>query len=351
MVKHSTLFCGIAIFTVVLVCRPAAAQVRPGSVSENTVGMEMVAIPPGEFGMGESDQSGLERDHPWSVTIPGNTTNNERPQHRVRISKPFDVAKHEVTVGQFKQFVDATGHVTDAEKNDGALGFDPTGEKHTERLRVDKKFSWKNPGFEQDDQHPVVCVSWHDANAYCKWLSEKEGKTYRLPTEAEWEYCARAGTKTWYSWGNDPDLAYEHGNVGDATLEKAHPQTVSYQRTASLQGDGDGHLYTAPVGSMKPNPAGLLDMHGNVWEWCSDKFQLAYYQELVKPLSRKEKTTHVFEDPTGPKTTPQHEHGDWRSIRGGSWYTAPYMTRSAARGFANAPDAFCYVGFRVIKER
>ena len=138
--------------------------------------MKFVLIPPGEFLMGTpADRFGSAQ---------------EKPQHRVRITRPYYLDTHEVTRGEFSQFVAATGYKTEAERDGGrAATFNAKGDLHE-----DQNAGWKNPGFEQTDVHPVVIVSWNDAAAFCRWLSEKEGATYRLPTEAEWEYACRAGT-------------------------------------------------------------------------------------------------------------------------------------------------------------
>ena len=130
---------------------------------------------------------------------------NEYPKHKVRITKPFYLGTYHVTRGQFRQFVSAAGYKTDVETSGKPMtGWDrekknlgmryPAWESGKPKLS-DKDYSWRNPGFEQTDEHPVVNVSWNDAVAFCKWLSKKEGKTYRLPTEAEWEYACRAGTR------------------------------------------------------------------------------------------------------------------------------------------------------------
>jgi sulfatase modifying factor 1 len=229
----------------------------------------------------------------------------------------------------------------------------PDVKNETARFAAEPQASWKSPGFEQTDAHPVVCVSWHDAVAFCDWLSKKENVAYRLPSEAEWEFACRAGTKTIYSCGDDPDDVYAHGNVGDAALERAVPGVVSRQRADRLgEKDGDGFAYTAPVGRFKPNALGLYDMHGNVWEWCQDRYQDRFYaarQKELQELRRAGKPVFSI-DPQGPETTPQHKYGDWRSVRGGSWYVSPISCRAATRSFAEAGDAFSYTGFRVVRD-
>jgi len=198
----------------------------------------------------------------------------------------------------------------------------------------------------------VVLVSWNDARAYCDWLSEQEGRAYRLPTEAEWEYAARAGTQTWYSWGNSPDGAYRHANVADASLERAHPETTAFQRAIGLDSDdhSDGFAFTAPVGKYIPNPWGLHNVHGNVWEWCQDIWEEDHYAQLLNDYDRQEKKEVRLQDPTGPEDTAQQQHGNWRVLRGGGWYTGPISARSAMRAYAEAGDGLCYAGFRLVRE-
>ena len=313
---------------------------------------EFIKFEPGKYQRGESDQSAINRDHPYSVKLKGNATWSERPRHWVILTGGFEMARTEVTVGQFSRFVEATGYQTDAERNGTGTGFNPKGEKPPHWMQLDPKFTWKNPGFEQNDDHPVVCVSWNDAQAYCRWLSTTDQRKYRLPTEAEWEYAARAGTQTWYSWGNLPDDAYRHANVADAALERLHPETTRYQRAYGLDSDecSDGHAFTAPTASFTPNPAGLHDMHGNAWEWCQDIWQEDHYAQLFKSLSRQELEEAEVTDPSGPQDTEQQKHGNWRVLRGGGWYTGPISARSAMRSFAEAGDGICYVGFRVVRD-
>ena len=162
-------------------------------------------------------------------------------------------------------------------------------------------------GFEQTDEHPVVNVSWNDAVAFCKWLNRKEGKTYRLPTEAEWEYACRAGTTTRYYSGDDPETLAKVGNVADAALKAKFPD---WQYTIKAN---DGYVFTAPVGKFTPNAFGLYDMHGNAWQWCTDWYGAEYYAR--SPI----------DDPTGPDSGAVHV------LRGGSWFVRPFFSRSATR--------------------
>ena len=184
----------------------SAAEADGAKEIINSIGMKLTLVPSGEFMMG-SGESAEETAAFFNKTYGEGLLKadffQEHPQHRVRITKPFYLGTYHVTRGQFRQFVADTSYKTDAEKaeNPGAYVWDPD----RKVFSLDEKYSWRNAGFEQTDEHPVVCVSWNDAAAFCQWLSKKEGKAYRLPTEAEWEYACRAGTTTRYSSGDDPE--------------------------------------------------------------------------------------------------------------------------------------------------
>jgi formylglycine-generating enzyme required for sulfatase activity len=278
---------------------------------KNSVDMKLVYIPPGKFLMGSPESE------------PGREA--QEIQHAVELTKGFYLGAHEVTVGQFKQFVADTKYQTDGERDGkGAYGANEAGEIKEMHAR----FTWKTPGFEQSNDHPVVDVSWQDAKAFCKWLSEKERKNYRLPTEAEWEYACRAGTKTAYVHGDDPEGLATVGNGADAT---ARAKFSGW--SIGIKGK-DGNLFTAPVGQFNANPFGLYDMHGNVWEWCED-----WYEPNSYP---KEKQIN----PTGPA------EGKAKVQRGGGWSSDAKRLRSAAR-VGRGPSAYrgCYLGFRVVSEK
>jgi formylglycine-generating enzyme required for sulfatase activity len=236
------------------------------NVETNTLGMKMALIPAGEFTMGSSDGDA-----------------NEKPPHKVRITKPFYLGQHEVTVGQFRQFVTGSGYT-------GAGG------------------SWKTPFPSQTDDHPVVNVNWNDAKAFCGWLSKKEGKEYRLPTEAEWEYACRAGTQTKWSFGDDESELGSYAWFG-----------------------GNSRLRTHPVGQKKPNPWGLYDMHGNAWEWCEDRSEALYRAESPQ------------DDPKGGSA------GTDRVLRGGCWFNLPENTRSTYRTGSDPDSRYRLNGFRVAR--
>ena len=280
---------------------------KPGLL--NSLGMRLAYIPPGKFGMGSP------RDEPGRK--------DEERRHEVELTRDFHLGVHEVTRGQFKAFVEDANYRLDSQRDDkGCWGIAPNG-----RFERDAKYQWLNPGFEQGDDHPVVDVSWNDAKAFCAWLSEKEGRTYRLPTEAEWEYACRAGTRTAFSFGDDPQDLAKAGNAADAT---ARAQFSAW--SLGIKGN-DGYAYTAPVGQFEPNRFGLYDMHGNVWEWCED-----WYAEDAYPKNKRI-------DPTGPET------GTLRVHRGGGWSSAPDRCRSASR-IRRHPSEYRgpYLGFRVALE-
>jgi len=335
-------------FTATSIGRAADGE-RPATT--NSLGMKLRLLPAGHFQMGEEDSR-----RPFTKRFNSHAQyrrDDEWPRHPVRLTKPFYVAETEVTVGQFKRFVEASRYRTTAETNGAGIdGFQPVTPKEEPHRVVSFEqraaFTWRSPGFAQTDDHPVVGVSHDDAKAFCKWLSEKEGVAYRLPTEAEWEFACRAGSDTWYSWGDDfAGVIHKQANAGNVELEKAYPKRVSRQWLINIERDpGDGHIFTAPVGSFPANAWGLRDMHGNVWEWCEDHYGDTYYKTFER--ERYNTPVKLAIDPIN--TTPWNEHGAWRVIRGGCWYTAPVQCRSQTRAYFDATDAGCYLGFRVVRE-
>ena len=291
---------------------PAPVPVEPPKLITNSIGMKLVLIRSGEFAMGSPDS---DKD----------AQADEKPQHRVRITRPFYLAATEVTRGQFRQIVARSGHHTEAE-TDGKGGHGWNEAKAT--FEQDPKYTWVNPGFAQTDEHPVVNVSWNDAIAFCTKLSEleglKRGDGYRLPTEAEWEYACRAGTTSRHESGDDPETLALVGNIADGTAKAKYP---TWPTIAAR----DGYVFTAPVGRFRSNRFGLYDMHGNVWEWCEDGYETDYDKE----------------------SPGAHPLGPWQSasrvLRGGSWDSSPRRARSASRN-RNAPDfRSSYLGFRVAR--
>jgi formylglycine-generating enzyme required for sulfatase activity len=180
----------------------------------------------------------------------------------VRVDQPFSIATTEVTRAQFSAFVAATGYRTTAE----TAGGDPNRQVwvvESDRIRPRPDYNWRQPGFTQGDDHPVTSISWHDAKAFCDWLSQQTGQRVRLPSEHEWEYAARAGSTARYWWGDDPAGAQGKENVMDQSVKSIFPS----RNTAPWD---DGFAHTSPVGSFEANPVGLHDMFGNVWEWTAD---------------------------------------------------------------------------------
>lgn len=252
-------------------------------VKTNSTGMKMVLIPPGEFMMG-----------------------SQRSPHKVRITKPFYFAATEVTVGQFRRFVEATGFKTQVETNgQGGKGWVGNSEKPEQR----PEFNWQNPSYEHTDEHPVVQVTWNDAVAFCNWLSEKEKTNYSLPTEAQWEYACRAGSITKWHFGDD-----------ESDLGKY----AWYAENAGMT--------PHPVAQKLPNAYGMFDMHGNVREWCIDFYSSDYY------------ASSPVDDPTGPVS------GRHRLLRGGTfprYYGA--RTFSATRFVGGVDSTATTIGFRPVR--
>ena len=188
---------------------------------ENSIGMKMVLIPPGEFMMGAPDSD-------------PDAENDEKPQHPAKIAKPYYAAAHEVTVGQFRAFVAETEYKADAG-------------------RAAEDNNWENPGFQQSDEHPVTFVSWNDAAAFCEWLGNKEDQEYGLPSEAQWEYACRSGSATRWCFGDDVKELEQYAWYDE--IEGHEPKSV---------------------GRNLPNGFQMFDMCGNVWEWCSDSYAIDY---------------------------------------------------------------------------
>jgi formylglycine-generating enzyme required for sulfatase activity len=250
---------------------------RPPGAPSSRMDVQMVDIPGGTFVMGLAGREA-----------------NESPAHRVTLS-PYRLSKYEITNAQFRAF--------QPEHNPPSLN---------------------GQAFNGSDQ-PAVYLSWRDAMAYCEWLSHKMGRHFRLPTEAEWEFAARAGVPTRYPWGNSSDAACGFANVADKSALKIWPDWFSFVDC------DDNQAVTAPVGSYRPNAFGLHDMIGNVAEWCSDWYDPDYYARSTKV------------DPEGPAT------GAGPVIRGGNWSTGPERLHITARGHAGVNDRHSRIGFRICE--
>jgi len=217
---------------------------------------EMVWVPPGHFLMGAS----LAEEIRQGMPEPGR--GRALPQHQVYFKQRFAMGKYPVTRGQFRAFVEDTGF----QQQSCTVQYRQDGHMVYENARG---YSWRDPSFPQTDQHPVVCVSWDDAMAYVAWLSRKTGHHYALPSEAQYEYAARAGTTTSFFWGDNRDAqACRYANLPDWDQGRAMgevPMGPDYRFQCS-----DGYAYTSPVGTYRPNAFGLYDMFGNIWEWVAD---------------------------------------------------------------------------------
>ncbi|EAR28715.1 hypothetical protein PTD2_06724 [Pseudoalteromonas tunicata D2] len=250
------------------------AQSMTASSADSTLSQGMIVVPAGEFEMGD---------------LTGNGLANELPVVKKILSDSFVMHEKEVTVGQYHAFINESNYITEAEAGKGCayyLNGEPVWEQ---------SLNWKSPGYEQGDDFPVVCLTYNDAKAYADWLVSKTGQQYRLPTEVEWEYAARAGSKTDYAWGND--IGNNLANCGWC-------------------GSAWSNQSAAPVGSFQPNKYGLYDMVGNVWEWTQ-------------------------------KTAGQSDV----AVRGGAWNFAPSLARSSTRLILTTDFRANYIGFRVVRER
>ena len=332
----------------------AGAAVSAQDITEDSLGTRFRLIEGGRFVQGTSGgENVLKNAFPLSTTgqFYGNA---EEPAHVTWITKPFYLAETEVTVAQFRAFAEASEHQTSAERGDTLMvGWEPTTEDKPLYQSYDflrnEKFSWKNPGFKQDDQHPVVGVSWADAMAFCEWLSQKDGVRYRLPTEAEWELACRAGTSTWFSFGDTAKgVVHRYGNLGNVELEKHRKHAAERQWLLDWDRDPeDGHVFTAPVGSYEANLWGMHDMHGNVWEWCADLWLDTVYKDYQRP--RYDQPNGTATDPVNADR-PQTPSNDFHTIRGGSWYNGDLICRSASRTYWDREDAASYIGFRLARD-
>ena len=240
----------------------------------------------------------------------------EGPVHEVTIAVPFAIGVYEVTVAEFGRFVDETGYSA------GSSCRTYEGGKYEDRAGR----GWRNPGFGQSGRHPVACVNWNDAQAYVAWLSRETGEEYRLPSESEWEYAARAGTATARYWGEGESGQCRHANGADASLKERYSDWPSL--VASCR---DGHVHTAPAGSFAANGWELHDMLGSVWEWTEDCWNGSYAG--------------------APSDGNAWEHGDCsvRALRGGSWLSKPSVLRAAYRDRITTGVRFYFIGFRVVR--
>jgi formylglycine-generating enzyme required for sulfatase activity len=297
---RSALLLGAA--AVLAACQNGA--LRPGTQFQDCANCpSMVVIAPGRFLMGFE---GGEEGRP------------EGPVREVSIGYRFAIGRFEVTQAEFARFASESGHVLRGGcqiwRGSWATPADA---------------SWTNPGYGRVpfDDEPVACVSWRDAQAYVQWLAARTGKRYRLPTETEWEYVARAGTRGDYFWGDD-DAACRYANVYDQSGE-AHNRF----NWAPFACD-DHYAQAAPVGSFAPNNFGVHDMLGNVWEWTADCYQAPYPGTPVD----------------GSAVQPASGSCEKRVARGGSWITRPSRQRVTFRGRDPEDTLYSFFGFRVARD-
>ena len=264
----------------------------------------MTAIPGGSFEMGS-----LENEVGRYA--------NEGPAHHVAVRR-FFISTAPITRAEFETFVKDTGYDAGA----GCWTLTKAGE-----MAIQSGYDWRNPGYPQEQSHPAACINWHDARAYVEWLSRKSGKPYRLPTEAEWEYAARAGSATARYWGDGPEHACTYGNVWDRSAKNKVP----VRSTSAIHDCDDGFAYTSPVAMFKPNSFGLYDMLGNVLQWTSDCLH------------------HNYEGAPGDGSAWVGGDCSYHVVRGGAWSSQPRVVRSAARNFIPAGIRNLVVGVRVVR--
>jgi formylglycine-generating enzyme required for sulfatase activity len=287
----------------------SAAGTKPGAQFHDCEGCpEMIAVPAGRFTIGSPpDEPGRRED--------------EGPQAEIQILRPFAVGRYEVTRRQYEAFVRDTNHPV--------RGHCMTDRRKPGNWSTDAGTNFHDPGFPQTGDHPAACVSWNDAKAYLAWLNGKAGGGYRLLTEAEWEYVARAGSTTAYPWGATIHDGCTHMNGYDRVIA-ARKGDLYKDEAVSLADCSDGHLNTAPVGSYAPNAFGVYDMIGNLGEWIEDCSTQSYAS--IRP------------DGTAAA-------GDCskRMVRGGSWGTMPRQLRSAERIRYEPTAVDDSIGIRVAK--
>ena len=296
----------------------AADSHKPGAVFRDCADCpEMVALAAGSFVMGsteeETKKAGLPEEHGA----------RERPAHTVTFKKPFAIGKFELTLDEYTAFATAT--------NRAAIDNCTTWDTAASKWGPLKSATWKTPGYEQTGRFPVGCVTIADARAYAAWLAQKTGKPYRIPSEAEWEYAARAGTRTMLPWADTQDNICARANVSDLTRMETH--TAAEREATRYFECRDGFVYSAPVGSFPPDPWGLYDMVGNIWEWTEDCF-IPHYNGAPTDGS-------VWRDP---------KQCDRLIVRSGGWYSRNWFARPAGRSRENPEYLSSTLGIRVVRE-
>ncbi len=296
----------------------AQAQVQAGAGFRDCADCPaMLVVEPGEFRMGApADDAEQAKD------------GRESPAHAARVLRRFALGRTELSVAEFARFVAASGYVTSAERDPAAPGcLAWLAQDH--KLAARPGLSWRQPGYAQRDEHPVVCVSWNDAQAYLAWLSQRSGRNYRLASETEWEYAARAGAGSRWPWGEDPGQACPHANVADGT-----PDEQGW-RWPERHDCSDGQTQVAPVASYRANALGLHDMIGNVWEWVQDCYVSDAYARPDMPDDGSAREAAACSA---------------RGLRGGAWISGPARTRPSYRGGYGPETRSNVFGFRVARD-
>jgi formylglycine-generating enzyme required for sulfatase activity len=288
---------------------PVGADNSAAIWTDPTTSMEFVKAPKGCFMMGNPDYLKFRYQ-------------DQGPVHKVCLDE-FYIGRYEVTVGEFRNFSEATGYQSEAGKDDFCYIYEGNMWRRTSYK------NWRSHNFSQEINEPAVCLSWHDLQAFAAWLSSQPGgRTYRLPTEAEWEYAARAGSDSDRYWLDNPDLACDYANI--------HDQSYDREMESGEPGHNcdDGYARTAPVGSFTANGFGIYDMLGNVWEWTQDWYARDYY--AASP-------TH---NPPGPI---YEASGQMPVGRGGSWAnTDALYARAFYRVAVLGSSRFTYMGGRLV---
>ena len=305
--------CGLAVALMVTLAQARAHTPAPGtSFRDCSNGCpEMVVVKQGKFTMGAP--AGEEARE----NLPNELRGRSVPQHLIKIRHKFAIGKFDATRDEYAQFVSETNRPDP----DSCITVNAPGTDF-----ITTNGNWHSPGFAQTGSDPVVCVSWDDAQAYVAWLSAKTGHVYRLPTEAEWEYAARAGTTTARYGSDNPVEICRYTNVGDLDYSEQHPGDSGVNRACR-----DGYAFTSPVGSFPPNQFGLYDMLGNVMDWTEDCWNANYSG--------------------APTDGTAWQSGDCgrRVVHGGSWDADLSVVRSAMRRGILTSRRNATFGFRVAR--
>lgn len=305
----------IALLFLLLV--PLTALAQPREFRDCVDCPLMVTIPAGRFTMGvPAAEEGAEG-------VPAEFRGFSTPNTRIAFAQPFALGKYPVTHAEFSVFLRDSGHA----RSDTCWRMTDQGNGRW-RLQESPGTHGERPDAERMGEHPVVCVSWHDARAYVGWLARRTGQRYRLPSEAEWEYAARAGTTGTRYWAGGGDAACTHANVREDSLARHY----NLRRDGTFFPCVDGFAHTSPVGSFPANPFGLSDMLGNVWQWAGDCWNRSLQGQPSQGTARLSGDCAL------------------RVVRGGSWSNAPWGVRAGYR----VPDAIGYrsttLGFRVVRQ-